>query len=161
MKHNLVGHGYGIMRDVRVTPRESTGITGRTPDSASLGDLPHVMNADVEPGTKSYAARPALAEPNPRYDTTRPEKLGWRARPLDRVASEIAWFGTEPTPRKSSTKTVRRTNMSDAARTEKFNADVRTWCDRARNQINPVRFIQTEVPARYRAAVVQLATTAN
>ncbi|AER26634.1 hypothetical protein GTE7_gp091 [Gordonia phage GTE7] len=155
MEHNLVGHGYGIMRETRVTARTPGMVTGKTAQSANLGPLPYELNArDTERGIKSIKSTVPVGR------VVHPDDLSWDATPAQRVESEIAFFGHENerpvAPVKKRRGTSTRT-MSENERNTKFDADVRTWYDRARNQINPVRFILTEVPERYRAAVVQLA----
>ncbi|UYL87264.1 hypothetical protein SEA_MINOS_94 [Gordonia phage Minos] len=44
MKHNINGHGYGVLRDVKVTARQSVTATRPTPLSANLGNTGAELN---------------------------------------------------------------------------------------------------------------------
>lgn len=152
MQHNTIGHGYGIMREPRVTARTSAGVTGRTPMSASLGDMPHVMNADVEPGVKSYRAdRPSEREII--HEVIRPEKLTWKHTHAQRVESEIAWYGDKPAHKSRAVHTTRVTHGDKTAIVE---AVIMRHVERARKSFNPAGYVRREVPRDLRDIVAAM-----
>lgn len=175
MQHNITSHGYGIMRETRVTPRAPGMVTGKTALSANLGPVPAVMNATET--ELSRQARPSFSE-----SYKLPLPLGWTKADLEprRAPTPVpnavptAPNGTHsPKPHTQSLRpssTVARPSVVTVARTPtgarttstrevtsaERDAVILQWAERAERSPFPTNYVRRNVPRVFRQEVTAL-----
>ena len=91
MKHNTEGRGFGVMREVRVTPRKSVAWNKPTGLGALLGATPAQINAAAEDAIAITDEEP-FGKPTKRAAALRRQRELCAHRPLiqPRFSAEVA-----------------------------------------------------------------------